>query len=336
MLYPLVRPLLFSLSAEKAHELTLRSLRLGLGRCYPQRPKAKPVSLWGLDFPNPVGLAAGLDKNGDCVDGLASLGFGFIEVGTVTPRPQSGNPQPRLFRLPEANALINRMGFNNKGVDYLVRSVAKRRFNGVLGINIGKNKDTPEVDAVNDYLYCLERVHAEASYVVMNVSSPNTPGLRRLQHGDQLQRLLEKTRKRQSQLDEQNGRKVPLVVKIAPDNDTDAFAAMAEAFVETGIDGVIVSNTTLSREGVTHLPFGVERGGLSGAPLTPLADEALRQMSEVLQHRIPLIGVGGISSAADVARKQQLGASLVQLYSGMIYRGPELVAEAVSGWQSAT
>lgn len=333
MLYSLVKPLLFSLPTEVSHELTLASLRLGMGHAWPRRPEPKPVSLWGLEFANPVGLAAGLDKNGDCIDGLAALGFGFIEVGTVTPRPQAGNPTPRLFRLPAANALINRMGFNNKGVDYLVDSVARSRYQGVLGINIGKNKDTPEDEAVNDYLYCLERVHRHASYVVMNVSSPNTPGLRRLQHGDQLKQLLGQARETQTRLDQQAGRRVPLVVKVAPDNGVDAFAAMAEAFVEAGIDGVIVSNTTLSRDGVAALPHGQETGGLSGAPLKTLADQALESMHDELAGRLPIIGVGGITSAADVAQKQQLGASLVQIYSGLIFRGPGLVTEAVSGWQ---
>lgn len=223
MLYPLLRSLLFTLPPEQAHAVTLMALRMGVGHLYPVKPQSKPVSLWGLEFPNPVGLAAGLDKNGECISGLASLGFGFIEVGTVTPRPQVGNPQPRLFRLPKAQALINRMGFNNKGVDYLVRSVEKSHYDGILGINIGKNKDTPEAEAVNDYLYCLDRVHQHASYVVMNVSSPNTPGLRKLQHGDELKILLDKTRERQTQLDQRAGRRVPLVVKIAPDNDENAL-----------------------------------------------------------------------------------------------------------------
>lgn len=334
MLYSLLRSLLFTLPAETAHDLTLACLRSGAGKLYPCSRPAKPVTLWDLEFRNPVGLAAGLDKNGDCIDGLAALGFGFIEVGTVTPRPQAGNPSPRLFRLPEAQALINRMGFNNKGVDYLVRAVGKRRYDGVLGINIGKNKDTPEEQAAEDYRYCLERVHAEADYVVMNVSSPNTPGLRKLQHGEQLKQLLEVSRATQTRLDQRAGRRVPLVVKVAPDNDAEAFAAMADAFVQAGVDGVIVSNTTLSREGVAQLRHGNEAGGLSGAPVKSLADAALAQMSAALGGRLPIIGVGGIGSGEDAAHKQALGASLVQIYSGFIYQGPQLVQAAVAAWQA--
>lgn len=334
MLYSLLRSALFTLPAETSHDLTLACLRAGLGRAYPCAMPVKPVTLWGLEFTNPVGLAAGLDKNGDCIDGLAALGFGFIEVGTVTPRPQAGNPSPRLFRLPQAQALINRMGFNNKGVDYLVQAVGKRRYEGVLGINIGKNKDTPDAQAAEDYRYCLERVHAEADYVVMNVSSPNTPGLRKLQHGEQLKQLLEVSRETQTRLDQAAGRRVPLVVKVAPDNDEAALAAMAEAFVDAGIDGVIVSNTTLSREGVAHLPHGNESGGLSGEPVRPLADQALAHLSDALAGRLPIIGVGGISDAASAAHKQALGAALVQVYSGFIYRGPTLIREAVAAWDA--
>lgn len=332
MLYSALRSMLFALPAEVSHDLTLAALRRGGAGLYPVTKARKLVSLWGLEFSNPVGLAAGLDKNGECVDGLAALGFGFIEVGTVTPRPQLGNPKPRLFRLPEAGAIINRMGFNNKGVDHLVAAVAKRRFKGVLGINIGKNKDTPEEQAADDYCYCLERVHAQADYVVMNVSSPNTPGLRRLQHGDQLQRLLDIGRETQTRLDVAEGRRVPLVIKVAPDNDADALAAMAHAFVESGVDGVIVSNTTISRGGVEQLPHGQEGGGLSGRPVCELADTALEVMSRELSGRLPIIGVGGIDSAAAAARKQALGASLVQLYTGFIYQGPELIREAVTAW----
>jgi dihydroorotate dehydrogenase len=333
MFYSLLRPLLFSLPPEASHHLTLTALRLGLGHCYWKKPALKPVTLWGLNFPNPVGLAAGLDKNGDCIDGLASLGFGFIEVGTVTPRPQIGNPQPRLFRLSAAQALINRMGFNNKGVDYLVAAVGKSRYQGVLGINIGKNKDTPADQAVDDYLCCLEKVHDHADYVVMNVSSPNTPGLRNLQHGESLRELLGRTREAQARLDQKEGRRVPLLVKVAPDNDEAAFASMAEAFLTAGIDGVIVGNTTLERPEVENLVHGNEVGGLSGRPLLPLANRALEQMSHILAGRLPIIGTGGIACAGDVTRKQELGASLVQVYSGLIYQGPGLVTKAVTGWR---
>ena len=332
MLYDLARPLLFSLSAERAHDVTLAMLRHGAGHLWPGCVPSKPVTVMGIEFPNPVGLAAGLDKNGDCIDGLAALGFGFIEVGTVTPRPQPGNPLPRLFRLPQAHAIINRMGFNNHGVDALLRNVASSRFDGVLGINIGKNVDTPVERAVDDYLHCLQRVHQAATYVVVNVSSPNTPGLRTLQHGDALEALLSTLREAQTRLDQQAGRRVPLLIKIAPDNDHDAMAAMAEAFVRHGMDGVIVGNTTLARPGVAGLPHASEAGGLSGAPLKPLADQALASMVGALAGRLPVIGVGGIQGGADVVDKQRLGADLVQIYSGLIYRGPGLVAEAVRAW----
>ncbi|MEO1901833.1 MAG: quinone-dependent dihydroorotate dehydrogenase [Alcanivorax sp.] len=332
MLYRLARPLLFSLSAEQAHDLTLDLLRRGAGRAWPARVPVRPVTVMGLSFPNPVGLAAGLDKNGDCIDGLAELGFGFLEVGTVTPRPQPGNPKPRLFRLPEANAIINRMGFNNHGVDALVANVRASRYQGVLGINIGKNKDTPVENAVDDYLLCQEKVHALASYLVVNVSSPNTPGLRSLQHGEALDALLGTLREAQTRLDQQNGKRVPLVIKIAPDNSEDELAAMAEAFVRHGIDGVCVGNTTLERPGVERLRHGGEAGGLSGAPLRPIADRALDTMRRALDGRLPIIGVGGIQSGDDAREKRRLGAELVQIYSGLIYRGPGLVREIVRAW----
>ena len=332
MLYRLARPLLFSLSAEQAHDLTLDLLRRGAGRAWPARVPARPVTVMGLSFPNPVGLAAGLDKNGDCIDGLAELGFGFLEVGTVTPRPQPGNPKPRLFRLPEADAIINRMGFNNHGVDALVANVRASRYQGVLGINIGKNKDTPVENAVDDYLHCQQKVHALASYLVVNVSSPNTPGLRSLQHGEALDALLGTLREAQTRLDQQNGKRVPLVIKIAPDNSEDELAAMAEAFVRHGIDGVCVGNTTLERPGVERLRHGGETGGLSGAPLRPIADRALATMVRALDGRLPIIGVGGIQSGDDAREKRRLGAELVQVYSGLIYRGPGLVREVVRAW----
>ena len=333
MLYELARPVLFALSGEQSHDLTLAMLRRGAGHLWPGCVPAKPVSVMGIDFPNPVGLAAGLDKNGDCIRGLAALGFGFLEIGTVTPRPQPGNPKPRLFRLPPAKALINRMGFNNQGLDYLMRSVEQSRYDGVLGINIGKNFDTPVERAVDDYLLCLQRVHQAATYVVVNISSPNTPGLRSLQHGDALEVLLATLREAQTRLDQQSGRRVPLLIKVAPDNDADAMHAMAQAFVRHQMDGVIVGNTTLSRVGVEGLRHGNEAGGLSGAPLKPLADQALDTMVRALDGKLPVIGVGGILSGADVADKQRLGASLVQIYSGLIYRGPGLIAESVKAWR---
>lgn len=327
-MYSLLRPLLFTLPGEAAHDLTLAGLRAGAGALLPAVPD-DPVELMGLRFPNPVGLAAGLDKNGDCVAGLARLGFGFIEVGTVTPRPQPGNPSPRLFRLPRAQALINRMGFNNKGVDHLVRAVEHSGFDGILGVNIGKNRDTPLEQAVDDYVHGLERVHGVASYVVVNISSPNTPGLRGLQHGQALNELLAELRDRQSRLDQTAGRRVPLLIKIAPDNEADELAGMATAFCEHDIDGVIVGNTTVTRPGVEGMRHADETGGLSGAPLRPLADEALTTMATELDGRLPLIGVGGINSGDDAARKRRLGADLVQLYTGLIYQGPGLVGASV-------
>lgn len=333
MLYSAARPFLFSLPEETSHDMTLALLRRRMGCLWPGVVPDVPVNVMGLSLPNPVGLAAGLDKNGDCIKGLADLGFGFIEVGTVTPRAQPGNPKPRMFRLPQANGLINRMGFNNHGVDNLVRNVIDAQYDGVLGINIGKNKDTPDDEAVNDYLHCQQKVYAHASYVVVNVSSPNTPGLRALQHGDALDRLLDQLRRAQTALDQQHQRQVPLVIKIAPDNDEDALVAMGEAFIQHGIDGVCVGNTTVSREDVQHLKHGREAGGLSGKPLQRHADKALAVMAKTLQDNVPIIGVGGIHSAADALRKQELGAQCVQIYTGLIYEGPKLIADIAKAWQ---
>ncbi len=331
-MYQLFRPLLFGLSGEASHDLTLAALRAGAGKLWPARVPDCPQEVMGIEFPNPVGLAAGLDKNGDCIDGLASLGFGFIEIGTVTPLPQPGNPRPRLFRLPRAQALINRMGFNNLGLDYLVRAVEHSRYQGVLGINIGKNRDTPVERALDDYMLCLEQVHALASYVVINLSSPNTPGLRTLQHGDALRDLLAPLRRRQTELDREGRRRVPLVVKISPDNSEAELAVMAQAFIDLGVDGVTVGNTTLERPGVRGMAHADEEGGLSGAPLKPLADRALEVMARELDGRIPLIGLGGICGAEDALDKRRLGASLVQLYSGLVFRGPGLIGEVARAW----
>ncbi len=335
MLYALARQLLFSLDPETSHHVALRGIsvaeRLGLLHLLPRVPAA-PVSLMGLTFPNPVGLAAGLDKNGDHIDGLAALGFGFIEIGTVTPRPQPGNPQPRLFRLPEAEAIINRMGFNNSGVDHLVRQVERARFRGVLGINIGKNFDTPVERAVDDYLACLERVYAHASYVTVNISSPNTQGLRSLQSADALAALLEPLKNRQAQLASRHGRHVPLVVKIAPDLTSEDVELMAAQFRRFEIDGVIATNTTVARTGVEHLPHGNEAGGLSGRPVRESSTRVLRELVAALEGRLPVIGVGGIVDAASAREKHEAGAQLVQVYTGFIYRGPALVREAVAGF----
>jgi len=337
MLYSLARQLLFSLDPETSHHVALRGIsvaeRLGLLHLLP-RVRSAPVSLMGLTFPNPVGLAAGLDKNGDHIDGLAALGFGFIEIGTVTPRPQPGNPQPRLFRLPEAEAIINRMGFNNLGVDHLVRQVERARFRGVLGINIGKNFDTPVERAVDDYLACLERVYAHASYVTVNISSPNTQGLRSLQSADALAALLEPLKNRQAQLASRHGRHVPLVVKIAPDLTSEGVELMAAQFRRFEIDGVIATNTTVARTGVEHLPHGNEAGGLSGRPVRESATRVLRELVAALEGKLPVIGVGGILDGASALEKREAGAQLVQVYTGFIYRGPALVREVAAALRS--
>jgi dihydroorotate dehydrogenase len=275
-------------------------------------------------------LAAGLDKNADYIDGLASLGFGFIEVGTITPKPQPGNPQPRLFRLPAAQAIINRMGFNNAGVDHLIEQVKKSRYNGILGINIGKNKDTPADKAVDDYVFCMRKVYPYASYITVNLSSPNTPGLRDLQFGEPLEQLLASIKAEQLTLADQHGRYVPVAVKIAPDMADDDIAGVAEALVKHGMDGVIATNTTIARDAVAHLPHGDEAGGLSGAPLTQLSTEVVAKFVNALNGRIPVIGVGGIVDGEAAEAKVAAGAELVQIYSGFIYRGPALIAEAAA------
>ncbi|APR71920.1 MULTISPECIES: quinone-dependent dihydroorotate dehydrogenase [Acinetobacter] len=331
MLYSLARPLLFTLAPERAHEVTLSMLdkahKLGLMH---QKVETKPVTCMGIQFPNPVGLAAGLDKNGAHIDALAALGFGFIEIGTITPRPQAGNPQPRLFRIPEAKAIINRMGFNNEGVDQLVENVKASKFKGILGINIGKNADTPVEDAVSDYLICLEKVYNYASYITVNISSPNTKNLRSLQSGDALTELLQTLKDRQLELSQQYNHYVPLVLKVAPDLTTEDIQFIANQLLSFKIDGLIVTNTTLGREGVENLAHGDEAGGLSGAPVFAKSTECLRQFSKILKGKIPLIGVGGILSGEEAVAKQLAGASLVQVYSGLIYTGPKLVKDCVS------
>ncbi len=329
--YSLLRPALFTLDPENAHDATLTALNsaycLGLSRLLP-RPKDDPRTLMGLTFPNQVGLAAGLDKNGVCINGLAALGFGFIEIGTVTPRAQSGNPRPRLFRLPQAQAIINRMGFNNHGVDALVANVQRAKYSGILGINIGKNADTPIEKAADDYLICLRKVYAHASYVTVNISSPNTKNLRQLQGGDELDALLAQLKAEQQKLAQQHGKYVPITVKIAPDLDTEQIRQIATQLIKHRIDGVIATNTTLSREGVAHLPHGNETGGLSGVPVREKSSAVIRSLAEVLQGALPIIGVGGIFNGQDALEKIRAGASLVQLYSGLIYRGHALVKEA--------
>ncbi|MEB5477485.1 quinone-dependent dihydroorotate dehydrogenase [Acinetobacter pollinis] len=330
MMYSLARPLLFSVAPERAHELTLSWLQkaYSLGLVSPKLIE-KPVTCMGIEFPNPVGLAAGLDKNGAHIDALAALGFGFIEVGTVTPRPQAGNEQPRLFRIPKAKAIINRMGFNNDGVDQLIENVKTSNYKGVLGINIGKNADTPVEQAVDDYLHCFEKVYNYASYVTVNISSPNTKNLRSLQNGEALAHLLETLKRRQAELAEEHQHYVPLVLKVAPDLSTDEIAFIAKQLLHYKVDGLIVTNTTLARDGVVDLPFGNEAGGLSGAPVFEKSTTCLRSFSAVLKNQIPLIGVGGILSGEQALAKQNAGASLVQLYSGLIYTGPKLVKDCI-------
>jgi dihydroorotate dehydrogenase len=332
MLYPLIRPALFSLDPEDAHRFTLFGLdvahRLGLLGLLP-RAAGKPVHVMGLDFPNAVGLAAGLDKDGAHINALAALGFGFIEIGTVTPRPQPGNPKPRLFRLPTAEALINRMGFNNLGVDNLVRNVQASGFRGVLGINIGKNKDTPNEQAVDDYLTCLDKVYPHASYVTVNISSPNTKDLRELQRDDALDALLSAIKLRQSELAQQHGKYVPVALKIAPDLDDAQIAAIAALLMVHRIDAVIATNTTIARDAVAGLPNAEEAGGLSGTPVRAASTRVIGALARHLNNEVPIIGVGGILSGDDAREKIAAGASLVQLYSGLIYRGPELVRECI-------
>lgn len=332
-MYDLVRRGLFLLSPETAHDISLEGLgalhRLGALSWQSAVPECSPKTLWGLEFKNPIGLAAGLDKNADYLDALGALGFGFIEVGTVTPRPQPGNPMPRLFRLPESQAIINRMGFNNKGVDYLVERVKKSRYSGVIGINIGKNKTTPEEEALADYLHCLDKVHEHADYVVVNLSSPNTPGLRNLQFGDALKQLLEGLKERQQFLARQSGKK-PVLIKIAPDLDVEEIEQIAALFNDYEVDGVVATNTTLSRDGVSGQAGAEEAGGLSGAPLRHNATCVLRQFRSALNDDIPLIGVGGVLYGEDACEKVEAGADLVQIYTGFIYRGPALIRECVA------
>ena len=334
MLYSLFRPVLFSVDAETAHHLSLQALR-GLGALAgPGTPAAgERVDVMGLAFPNRVGLAAGLDKNGAAIDGLAALGFGAIEIGTVTPRPQPGNPRPRLFRLPAANAIINRMGFNNDGVDHLLAKVATSRFaarGGILGINLGKNFDTPIESAADDYLICLEKVYRAASYVTINISSPNTKNLRELQRDDALDALLGALKAAQARLADTVGKYTPLVLKIAPDLDDEQIAGIAAALRRHRIDGVIATNTTLSRQGVERLPHGAEAGGLSGAPVFEKSTEVVRRLARHLDGQVPIIAAGGILGGADARAKLQAGATLVQLYSGLIFKGPSLVREVAA------
>ncbi|MDD2664283.1 MAG: quinone-dependent dihydroorotate dehydrogenase [Dechloromonas sp.] len=337
MLYSLIRQFFFALDAETAHGIGMKGIDLlqsaGLAGLLARPVEACPVEVMGLKFPNPVGLAAGLDKNGDHIDGLAKLGFGFIEIGTITPRPQDGNPKPRLFRIPEAQGIINRMGFNNAGVDQLLENVRAAEFpkrGGILGINIGKNATTPIDKAADDYLICLDKVYNDASYVTVNISSPNTKNLRELQKDEALDDLLAQLKARQQQLADRHGKYVPMALKIAPDLDDAQIAAIADALRRHRFDAVIATNTTLSRDGVDRFPNGDEAGGLSGAPVFGKSTEVQRKLAAALAGELPIIGVGGILSGDDAVEKIRAGASLVQFYSGFIYRGPELVSEVAA------
>jgi dihydroorotate dehydrogenase subfamily 2 len=330
--YSLIRRALFLSDPETAHGLALEGLRLGyevgathlLGRC-----RSLPVTVMGLHFPNPVGMAAGMDKNGDYIDALGSLGFGFIEVGTVTPLPQPGNPKPRIFRIEKANAMINRLGFNNKGVDHLVQQVKKRRFSGILGINIGKNFATPNDKAADDYLICLEKVYPYADYITVNISSPNTRGLRDLQAVEQLDALLKTLNEKRLEMAEKFQKRVPLVIKVAPDLEDEQIPGMAEAVVRNAFDGLIATNTTISRATIKGMPHADEQGGLSGAPLKKKANHVLAKFRAHLPGEIALIGTGGITTGADAAEKIRLGADLVQFYTGFVYAGPDLVGDCI-------
>lgn len=332
-MYSFARNLLFKFSPETSHELSLDLIgaagRLGIVPLLSKKVPACPVNVMGIQFPNPVGLAAGLDKNGEAIDGLSQMGFGFIEIGTVTPRAQPGNPKPRLFRLPQAQAIINRMGFNNKGVDYLLQRVQAAKYRGVLGINIGKNFSTPVERAAEDYLYCLEKVYGYASYVTVNVSSPNTPGLRSLQFGDALRQLLETLHEKQTYLTSLYGRHVPIAIKIAPDMTDEEIQQVAQILLETGMDGVIATNTTIERIGVEGMPYANETGGLSGAPVRHKSTHVVSVLAESLKGQLPIIAVGGITEGIHAAEKIAAGASLVQVYSGFIYQGPDLIRQSV-------
>lgn len=334
MYYPFVRKALFQLDPERAHEFTFQQLRRVTGtpleKLVHQSVPTKPVTCMGLTFKNPLGLAAGLDKNGECIDAFGAMGFGSIEIGTVTPRPQPGNDKPRIFRLVEAEGLINRMGFNNLGVDNLVENVKKAHFDGVLGINIGKNKDTPVEQGKDDYLICMEKVYPYAGYIAINISSPNTPGLRTLQYGEALDDLLSAIKEKQRDLQNRHHKYVPLAVKIAPDLTEEELIQVADSLLRHNIDGVIATNTTLDRSLVQGMKHCEETGGLSGRPLQLKSTEIIRRLSLELKGALPIIGVGGIDSVVAAREKMAAGATLVQIYSGFIFKGPPLIKEIVT------
>jgi len=339
-MYGVIRNLLFRLPPEQAHNLALGSLdvvqKLGLLGAFSPKIDVLPVNVMGLDFPNPVGLAAGLDKNADHLDALGALGFGFIEVGTVTPRAQPGNPGPRMFRLPEHQAIINRMGFNNEGLEHLIERVDQRHYRGILGINVGKNKDTPNEESETDYRKGIAAVYSRADYITVNVSSPNTPGLRDLQFGDPLKGLLEAIKDQQRRCEQETGKYVPIAVKIAPDMDDTGIRFVANALLESGLDGVIATNTTISRDAVAGHRHADEAGGLSGPPVREASLRVIQGLYAELGDRLPIIGVGGITDGESAAEKVRAGAKLVQIYTGFIYRGPALIKEAVEAIRRET
>lgn len=329
MFYPVIRSLLFALDAEKSHELTLKLMKKIAGTpaefLIKQEIKSLPIQCMGLTLPNRLGLAAGLDKNGECIDAFASMGFGFIEVGTVTPLAQPGNDLPRLFRLPDANGIINRMGFNNHGVDQLIANINKSAYKGILGINIGKNKDTPVEYGKDDYLVCMDKTWDKASYLTINISSPNTPGLRSLQYGEALDDLLIAVKQKQAQLTSLHAKYVPVAIKIAPDLSEQELIQVADSLVSHKIDAVIATNTTLDRSLIEGLPLAREAGGLSGRPLQSISTQVIKIMHRELKGALPIIGVGGIDSAIAAKEKINAGATLLQVYSGFIYYGPQLL-----------
>jgi dihydroorotate dehydrogenase len=339
MLYSILRNFLFYLEPELAHSVTLKTLKIvdqvKLLKLFIKKIPIQSVKVMGLTFPNPIGLAAGLDKNGDYIDCLAKLGFGFLEIGTITPKPQTGNPKPRLFRIPQAQALINRMGFNNNGVEYLHAQLQRIKYRGILGINIGKNAATPIEQALDDYIICLRKVYVYASYITINISSPNTPGLRKLQNKEYLEQLLMQLKQEQLSLANQHDKYVPLVIKIAPDLIEEEIKTMVDAFCTYAIDAVIATNTTISRENVAGMKYGHEQGGLSGKPLSDKATQVVASLKQHLGSRhIPIIASGGVMSVNDVEQKIKAGADLVQLYTGLIYTGPGLIYESVTKFKN--
>lgn len=333
MFYDLARRFMFTRDAEWAHEFALSNLRrfahTPLNAAWSQQLQNKPVNFLGLEFKNPVGLAAGLDKNAECIDAFSQMGFGFVEVGTVTPRAQAGNDKPRIFRLPQSNAIINRMGFNNKGVDNLVNNVKNAKYTGILGINIGKNKDTPNEQGKDDYIHCMRKVFEHASYITVNISSPNTPGLRDLQYGAALDNLLQSLKNEQLDLIAKHNKQVPMLVKIAPDLDQVQIEQVSESLLNNQIDGVIATNTTLERSAVMGQQYADEAGGLSGAPVRERSTMVVSELKRLTQGKLPIIGVGGIDDAQSAQEKLNAGANLVQVYTGFIYKGPQLVKSIV-------